>query len=69
MNPFEEHERAFLRPTRRERLIAQIQKRGLRLEQYPLHVRVVGPGVDLLAVKLELINVADLHPHTSIRYP
>lgn len=69
MNPFEEHERAFLRPTRRERLIAKIEKRGLRIEEYPMHVRVTGPGVDLLASSLEWIKPEDLHPHTPVLYP
>lgn len=69
MNPFEDFERAINRPGRRERILAQIQRRGLRLEQYPRHVRVVGPGVDVLAAAVELIQVADLDPQSSIIYP
>ena len=48
--------------TKHDRIIDEIQRRGLRLEEYPRSVRVVGSGVDIRASRLTYLNLDDLKP-------
>ena len=48
--------------TKKDRILAEIQRRGLRLEEYPRSVRVIGSGVDIRATRLTFLNLDDLKP-------
>lgn len=49
--------------SKEKQILAEIRRRGLRLEEYPHCVRVRGRGVDLTASKLHYIDLDNLAPY------
>ncbi len=45
-----------------ERILAEIARRGLKVEHRSKCIRVYGQGIEVLAVRLEEISKADLRP-------
>jgi hypothetical protein len=55
-------------PNKYDLLMAEIARRGLKIEHYPCAVRVFGRGVDVRATRLALIDFADLRPPRTSEY-
>lgn len=47
---------------KRDQLLKEIERNGLRLDDFGSHIRVHGKGIDILAVRLEDIGLSEIRP-------